>query len=195
VMQGQVTETLNGLRQLVRARGTLEGRKTLILLSAGLPISDRPGGRPDAGELPKLLGQDAAITNTTIYTLFVDTAFQQMLSAKASRPERSADSRERTIYSTVLDDFTGASGGALLMVTQGTGIDQFERVLRETSSHYLLGVQPLASDRDGALRRLRVKVKGLPNGASIRSRLWVAVPAPGPPRLSQERYQGYLGRR
>jgi VWFA-related protein len=179
VLQGQATETLSGLRQLVRALGTIDGRKTLVLLSAGMPVSDRPGGKPDVGELPRLLGQEAAGTNTTIYAVFLETAFTQMMSAKSQHPDRSfGDGREQTVFGRVMDEFTGASGGALLPVAQGTGSGQFERVLRETSSRYLLGVEPAPADRDGTLRQLKVKVQGLPRGTSVRSRLWVVVPKP-----------------
>jgi hypothetical protein len=177
VMQGQATEALSGLRQLVRALGTIDGRKTLLLLSAGIPVSDRPGGRPDVGELPKLLGQEAAGTNTTIYAVFLETSFTQMVSAKSQHADRSfGDGREQTVFGRVMEEFTGASGGALLTVAQGTGVGQFERVLRETSSRYLLGVEPATSDRDGTLRHLNVKVNRLPRGTSVRSRLWVVVP-------------------
>ena len=177
VLEGQATETFSGLRQLVRALGTIDGRKTLVLLSAGMPVSDRPGGKPDVGELPRLLGQEAAGTNTTIYAVFLETAFTQMVSAKSQYPGRSfGDGREQTVFGRLMEEFTGASGGALLPVAQGTGIGQFERVLRETSSRYLLGVEPAPADRDGTLRQLSVKVKGLPRGTSVRSRLWVVVP-------------------
>lgn len=177
ILQGQATETLQGLRQLVQALGTIDGRKTLVLLSAGVPASDRPGGRPDVGELPKLLGQDAAGSNTTIYSLFVETAFSQWMSVKARQANRSfGDGREREVFGRVLEEFTDASGGALLPVAQGTGVGQFERVLLETSSRYLLGVEPTPADRDGKPHRLRVKVDKLPRGSSIRSRLWVVVP-------------------
>lgn len=179
VLQGQATETLSGMRQLVRALGTIDGRKTLVFISAGMPVSDRPGGSPDVGELPRLLGKEAALADTTIYALFLQTGFSQMISAKSSRPDRSfGDGREHAVFGRVLDEFTGASGGALLSIAQGTGIGQFERVLRETSSHYLLGVEPAPADRDGTLRRLNVKVNGLPRGTSVRSRLWVVVPKP-----------------
>jgi VWFA-related protein len=177
VMQGQVTATLDGLRELVRALGTIDGRKTLVLLSAGMPVSDRPGGRPDVGLLPKLLGQDAARANTTMYALFLETRFSQMISAKTSRPDRSSgDGREQAVFGRVMEEFTGASGGRLLTVAQGTGSFQFDRVLRETSSRYLLGVEPASADRDGNMRTLRVRLRDAPSGTTVRSRLWVVVP-------------------
>lgn len=43
----------------------------------------------------------------------------------------------------------------------------FGRVLRETMSHYLLGVEPTANDWDG--RKLMVKVKTSAKGATVRA--------------------------
>jgi hypothetical protein len=53
------------------------------------------------------------------------------------------------------------------------GEGALDRILRETSSHYLLGVEPTDEDR-GRLRELRVKVSQ--PGVTVRSRLWVSVP-------------------
>ena len=60
-------------------------------------------------------------------------------------------------------------------MTTGAGEYALSRVLRETSSYYLLGVEPQASDRDGSLRKLSVKVRR--PGVTVRSREWVTVPA------------------
>ena len=48
-----------------------------------------------------------------------------------------------------------------------------ERVLRETSSRYLLGVEPQASDRDGRVRELRVRVRQ--RGVTVRGRTRVTM--------------------
>ena len=77
----------------------------------------------------------------------------------------------------VLSDFSSASGGALFGVLIGSGEVALERVLRETSAHYLLAVEPQEADRDGKLRELRVRVKQ--DGATIRSRMWVVIPKRG----------------
>ena len=74
----------------------------------------------------------------------------------------------------LLDIFSGASGGTMMRVLVGSGEGALDRVLLETSSHYLLGVEPTDADR-GRLRELRVKVTNTPN-VTVRSRLWVAVP-------------------
>jgi VWFA-related protein len=175
-LEGRATEGLNGIRALVNVLGEYPGRKTVVMFSSGIPASDRPGGRPDLGDLPKTLGQDAAATNTTIYTIQVDTSALRAMSAESRRlaGSPSTRSRDHAVGGRALDEFSGASGGALMRVTTGSGEYALERVLRETSSHYLLGVEPDDVDRDGRIRPLRVKVNK--NDTTVRSRLWVRVP-------------------
>jgi hypothetical protein len=146
------------------------------MFSAGIPASDRPGGRPEVGELAKQLGQDAAATNTTIYTLHVDTREFQAMRPEQRRNDRSpvSISRDSAVTGRLLEEFSGASGGALIRVLLGGGELALDRVLRETSSHYLLGVEPAEADRDGRLRELRVRVDQ--RGTTVRSRSWVVVP-------------------
>jgi hypothetical protein len=175
-LEGRATEGLNGIRALINLLGEYPGRKTVVMFSSGIPASDRPGGRPDLGDLPKTLGQDAAATNTTIYTLHVDTSALRTMSAETRRRVGGpiSHTRDHVVAGRALEEFSGASGGALMRVMTGSGEYALDRVLRETSSHYLLGVEPENSDRDGRLRELRVKVNQ--RGATVRSRLWVRIP-------------------
>lgn len=175
-LEGRATEGLNGLRSLIQLLNEQPGRKTVVLFSAGIPATDRPGGRPDVGDLAKLLGQDAAATNTSIYTLHVDSRATRAMNAETRRGGATpiSHSRDMAVGGRLLEEFSGASGGALLRVLLGGGETALDRVLRETSSHYLLGVEPEASDRDGRLRQLRVKVDR-PN-VTVRSRSWVVIP-------------------
>jgi VWFA-related protein len=175
-LEGRATEGLNGLRALIQLLGEQPGRKTVVVMSTGIPATDRPGGRPDVGDIAKLLGQDAAATNTTIYTLLVNTRGFQSMASETRKNDRipTSLSRETAVSSRLLEEFSGASGGALLRVLMGGGEVALNRVLRETSSHYLLGVEPADTDRDGSLRELRVKVGQ--SGATIRARSWVVVP-------------------
>jgi VWFA-related protein len=167
---------INGIRGLTRLLTAYSGRKTVVMFSAGMPTSDRPGGRPDLLSLSRALGRDAAATNTAIYTIYVDGSELRHLSAGGGRATNSAGtgSRDRAVESLVLEEFADASGGALLRMTTGSGEYALERVLRETSAHYLLGVEPQRSDSDGTLRRLDVKVKR--PRVTVRSREWVSVP-------------------
>jgi len=176
-LEGRATESMNGLRTLIRFLSTYEGRKTLVVFSAGITASDRPAGRPDMYDLAKTLGKDAAATNTTIYAVQVDTAEMNSNSAQSRRTSRTPPNfaRDNAVQRRLMDEFSGASGGTLMPVITGSGEYALTRVLRETSSHYLLGVEPLDKDRDGKLRDLKVKVVNKP-GATVRSRLWVVIP-------------------
>ena len=73
-----------------------------------------------------------------------------------------------------LDQFSGAAGGAVFRVQVGSGEYAFDRVLRETSASYILGVEPAEEDRDG--RTHEVTVKTNQKGLVIRGSRWVTVP-------------------
>jgi VWFA-related protein len=174
VLEGQLAEAASGLQSVLRDLGELPGRKTLVLVSGGMPASDRAGGRPDAGELAKAIGQSAARANTTIYALHVDSTAAASMSPENMRGQTASHGRDSFVSGLLLDQLAGSSGGTLMHVSVGSGEGALDQVLRETSSHYLLGVEPAADDRDGELHRLQVKVNA--PGATVRSRLWVMVP-------------------
>ena len=97
--------------------------------------------------------------NAVIYALHVDASQSRAYPEQNAAVFRHSSllARERTPSAKLLDEFAGASGGALLPVNVGGGDSALDRVLRETSAHYLLGVEPGDSDRDGKAHRLRVK--------------------------------------
>jgi VWFA-related protein len=173
-LEERARQTLSGLSDLLDALRQYQGRKTVVVLSGGMAVSDRPGGRIDIGTEATALGEQAAHANAVIYALHVDTGITQSFSAQSRRVRDPASlARERTLSAKLLDEFAGASGGALLPVTVGSET-ALSRVLRETSAYYLLGVEPAAADRDGKAHQLRVKVNL--RGATVRSRLWVVLP-------------------
>ena len=176
-LEGRATESMNGLRSLVNLLGVYPGRKTLVMFSAGMTASDRPGGRPDMYDLAKTLGKNAAATNTTIYAVQMQTAQTLSESAQTRKNNKGAPpnhARDTIVQRRLMDEFSGASGGTLMPVITGSGEYALTRVLRETSSHYLLGVEPQDSDRDGKQRDLKVKVSK--SGTTVRSRIWVSIP-------------------
>jgi len=173
--EGEVTEAMNGLGGLIRDLSILPGRKTVVVLSAGMTASDRPGGRPSVDELATGLGRTAAEHNTTVYAVHVDSSGVASYAPEKRRSDKNPISREResVMVGHLLDVFSAASGGAFIRVLVGSGESALDRVLLETSCHYLLGVEPADADR-GRLRQLRVRVTE--PGVTVRSRLWVAVP-------------------
>jgi len=174
-LERQVQGSLSGLDALLNALSELPGRKAVIFVSAGIVVSDRPEGRPDAGSLARTMGQAAARANASVYTVHVDTTTSGVGPASQKGLASSNVARDRALAANWLNDFSNAAGGRLIYVPSGSAEFAFERVLRETSAYYLLGVEPAAADRDGRPRELRVKVHR--RGVSVRSRQWVVIPA------------------
>ncbi len=116
--------------------GGFLGRKTLILVSGGMVASDVPGGRPDLGEMGIQVGKDAAIANTTIYTLYIESSFIERFSAQTRAGDKSLVnwSRDSLLMGRWLEQFAGAAGGALFSVQVGNAESALARIQTELSS-------------------------------------------------------------
>ena len=177
--EGQGNAGLGMLRSLLEQLSVINGRKTLVLISAGMIASDVPGGRPDISELGMQVGKEAARSNTSVYTLFLDTSTTDRFQAQVRGADKNLQSvaRDSEILGRWLDQFSGEAGGALFRVQVGSGEYAFDRVLNEISAYYLLGVEPGDEDRDG--RTHEIKVKTNQKNVVIRGRRWVMVPKRG----------------
>lgn len=167
--------SLTALRGVLSGLAEVDGRKTLVLVSGGMVAAATPAGRPSVGDLGTVLGQDAARTNTNIYTLFVDWRYLESVSASRGGAPSSFSSQDSRVLSGWLEKFTDAAGGKLFTVFAGSGEFAFDAIIRETAAYYLLGVEPTDEDRDGEPRQLRVRLPRKGN-VSVRSRSWVSVP-------------------
>lgn len=175
-LERQVQTSLGGLEALLRALEKIPGRKAVVLVSAGLLVSDRSAGRPDVGDIAKIMGQTAARANASVYTVHIDTT-PGVGPPSQKAPGSTELARDRALYGNWLSDFSQSAGGKLIYVPVGTANFAFDRILRETSAYYLLGVEPAPNDRDGRPRKLDVKVRR--RGLSVRSRQWVVIPPKG----------------
>lgn len=166
------TEMLRGLFESMR---DTPGRKFVVLLSGGMPLSDRPGGRPDGADSARDLGVVAARSNVGLYSLYIDGSFLERFSASTRTQNRQPVNLERdsNVSSQWLGLLAAGAGGALMKVLVGSGETTLDRVLRETSAYYLLGVEPAAADRDGRPHAIDVTVN--PRGLTVRSRKWVVM--------------------
>jgi len=169
----QVSESVAGLRLLLRALAAVPGRKVLVVVSGGLLTSDRVGGRPDVATLVGDVSREAAESNVTLYVLHMDSSFIDKFSAKASgaRVPYMSDS---TALGSGLERLAANGGGTLFRIEAGNGDFAFDRVLLETSAHYLLYVEPGEADRDGRPHRIEVRVRA--RRADVRSRTTVVIP-------------------
>jgi len=178
--ESRAMQGIRGLSLLLGGLESMTGRKTVVLMSGGMLSADRVGSRPDLSGAMTLLGSQAAAANTNLYVMHVDNSFLDAFSSSHGMTKDPARrilelGRTSNALRSGLERLTDASGGALLHVEAGTADGAFDRVVRESTAYYLLGVQPVSADRDGQLHFLNVKVKK--RGVTVRSRTHVVIPA------------------
>ena len=171
MMETMASQSVGGLRALLRSLKEVPGRKTLVLVSGGLVTTDQAGGRMNVRNEIAALGREASLANVNVFALHLDWSFIQAVTNR--RGMRTSYFREANMAASGLEAVAGNAGGTVIRV-QGTSPDvAFDRVLSETSSHYLLGVESIPDDRDGQPKGIRVKVTR--GGAQVRSRTFVTI--------------------
>lgn len=173
-LEAQANQSLDGLRGAVNLVGSLPGRRTMVVVSAGIPSGDRTGGRAYMKTMATDVGRKAAETGVLLYTLHLNTRFLDTFSPQAQSVAQTL-MRETGVYTRALEVFNGSAGGTFLEVNTGPDF-AIERVIRETAKYYLLGVEPDAADRDGRPHLIKVKVSQ--GGSQVRSRATVVIPKP-----------------
>lgn len=171
--QMQAMRSVTGLRSVVDAASAYPGRKTLVVVSAGFASSDRMGGKPDVTFEADVLGRRAAETNVVLYSLHMDVAFLQAFSSLSSGNQLHTVFRNAQMLARGLEQFSASAGGSTITVQAGPDA-ALKRLFSETSSYYLLGVEPAAQHRDGAPHRITVRVNT--RGAQVRARNTVFIP-------------------
>lgn len=174
--ESMAQSSLGMLRDMMEELGKVPGRKILVLASAGLPVSDRPGGRPGIGDLPERLAETAARGHISIYSLFVDYSMLRAFASEEANARRQTINvaRESNLLGRWLDQFSGTSGGTMIKVMADSGEAAYAQIARETGVHYLLAIEPDRSDRPGSSRRIQVRVDA--RNATVRARQLVALP-------------------
>ncbi len=163
-VQNDLAQFSGGLRSLLQALAANDVPKIVILFSEGLLA------REAASEL-SWVGSDAAAARTVIHTLRLE---RNMFDASLRNPRMDAFFDERGYAITSLDTLSGASRGlSLEIVTSSQG--PFDRLAREVSGFYLLGVEPQDTERDG--KHHRIQVQCLRPGVTVRARPDFTVPA------------------
>lgn len=172
ILEMQAARSLQGLREVIAALASLPGRKTMIVVSAGIPSGDRTGARLYMNSDATQAGQEAAAAGILLYTLQLTTRWLDAFSADAPSAGQTA-MREAGAYGKALDRFNGVAGGTFFEVNTGAE-NAIAHVVRSMSAYYLLGVAVEDPDRDGRAHRIQVKVDQ--RGANVRSRATVVIP-------------------
>jgi VWFA-related protein len=178
-LEGEAAMRMGDLVRLAQSLSTIQGRKTILLVSGGLIASTRPGGRPDVRSMMQNVGDDIANAQANLYVLHLDSSFADAYSALARPSLRPADRFEslmddRVTMTSGLEQLAGRAGGALFSIEAGTPEYALNRVLLETGSYYVLGVEPSEEDRDGKSHFIRVNTTA--KDVTVRSRVQVLIP-------------------
>jgi VWFA-related protein len=172
ILEMQAARSLAGVRGVIGAVKDMPARKTVVVMSAGIPSGDRSGARMYMRSEAVQAGKEAVEAGILLYTLHLNTAFLDSFSPDAPSTQQTA-MREAGVYAKALETFTGEARGTFLEVNTGADF-AIDRMMRETSAYYLLGVEVEEADRTGRPQRIEVKVNQ--RGASVRNRASVAVP-------------------
>jgi VWFA-related protein len=151
---------LQSLETVSRGLAKIPGRKTVVLLSEGFFVED------NRSDLEAIAAQ-AARNGITIYSIDGRGQVNDM----ATNPDVTVMDRGRV---TSFD--TGGDGPNIL--TEGTGgfivrgVDDmalgFGRIVRDTSTYYVIGYQPENAAMDGKIRKIEIKTNRA--GAKVRAR-------------------------
>ena len=156
--------SLRALESILDALRAIEGPKHLVWLSEGL-VLDGPGA------IIRPIERAAAAARTTIHVLLVDAPLAD--ASVGGLPPTPFEDRAQEEQG--LRMLAGMTRGDLRRV--GPNADAvFERLEREISGYYLLGVESLPSDQDSEAHEIDVSV--LRRGTRVRARREFLLPAP-----------------
>ncbi|MCY4659978.1 MAG: VWA domain-containing protein [Acidobacteria bacterium] len=148
--------TRRGLEAILRALSDYEGPKALVWIAGGLVVGREAAFLAEIEEL-------AAASRTTVYAIRVDAP--QIDTTEQSRPPSpQEDDRMREAG---LQAVTAVARGELMRAHYNPG-PIFERLERELSGYYLLGVEARPEDRNEERRSIDVSVRR--EGARVRAR-------------------------
>ena len=154
-LREETDESVAGLATILRQLTTVDGHKSLILLSEGLALDDQ-------NELRRLVGL-AGAARTSINVMALDLQRGDVTIAEQPPTEL----QDRRIQVTGLEALATMSRGSLFHIA-GTGEPIFDRLASEISAMYILGVEQRPSDSKGERHRIDVEVRR--QNVTIRSR-------------------------
>lgn len=171
-LEQQGLTSINGLHDVIDAMAPAPDRKTLVVVSAGIPLSNRPGGQPNLDHELARLARRAAAANVNLYVFYMNVHFLRYFSAEYGKQNHTIFD-DISLFGYGLEKFADGAGGSFAQVEVDS--DPFvDRVMRETSAYYLLAVPTAAADRDGKEHTIRVSVKQ--RGTTVQYRKVVVVP-------------------
>jgi VWFA-related protein len=176
-MQQRTAVSLSSLRALFDGLAAIEGPKTVVLLTEALfaePAQIR------------LLAERASSARVTLYVLQLESP--RMADASVARPSETP-LEDEDLRNSPLTSLAALARGAVFRAT-GSGEGIYERIARELTGHYVLGVEPEAADRDGREHAIRVGLER--SGLTLRARTRVSIPKSGSGPTMEQRLAATL---
>ncbi len=154
-VQRQAEASITMLEEILDHLSEIDGPKSLIWISEGLMTET-------AVELGRLVSPSAA-ARTSVNVIMIDDFGRLDMTQDGFGPTEGLDRDMRQAGLHALASFTGGTVSRVMQIAEPA----FERIERELSGYYLLGVEPLPEDLDGAFHEIDVSVDR--PGASVRS--------------------------
>jgi VWFA-related protein len=168
----QARISLSALDALVETLRTLDGPKTIVLLSEGMVLDPR---LVDVAEL----AAKAKDSRVAIYVLHMEAPITEAAEDRTSPTFL----RDLQLRGDGLDRLAGATRGAVFRLV-GSDPRPFDRIAAELSGYYLLAFEATTADRDGRVHRVSVKLAR--GGGELRARPAFRLPQVVPSPRSRE---------
>lgn len=152
--------TVQNLEAVARGLARIPGRKTVVFMSEGFFVQD-------ARSTIETVAAQAARSGITIYSIDGRGLINSLGSNTDALSQMSARS---TAFDTGEDGpniLTANTGGFMVRNIDDVSL-AFGRIVRDTSTYYVIGYQPANSTMDGKYRKIEVKAKAA--GLSVRAR-------------------------
>ena len=147
------------LESIVQSLASIDGAKTMVLVSASLPI-DEPR------DLDGVISR-AQAARTSFSVLIVDPFVQDVKVASQANDQAPTTTQDRQLRNEGLEELAADGRGAVYKVA-GKGDGIFERIALEMSASYVLGVESAADDLRPGARKVDISVKR--QGARVQNR-------------------------
>jgi VWFA-related protein len=167
-LEMRAAQSVGGLEALIDGVAGVPGRKTIVLVSAGIPTSNRPGARPDVNSAIASVARRAEAANANLYVLYMNVHFLGQFAASRANFSIFDDV---ALFGRGLGQFAGGAGGEFYQI-EVSSAKIIERLVKATSAYYLIGIAPIDSERDGKEHFITVRV----NKATVLSRRTVTIP-------------------
>ena len=116
LLEIQGAESISGPHGVLDAPEPVPGRKHLILISAGVPFSSRPGRRPDLRLETLAVGRRAAAANVNLHVFYMNVHFMLLFSAEYAGKRDAQLFEDIGLFASGLESVAEHAGGAFHQV-------------------------------------------------------------------------------